>query len=94
VLNLFVENTSDSLSDLLQFEALLELIFNLLAEISLSTFPYIKGVNFLQEREADFINNGDNTYSHSLNTSGITGKVALTSWIILLTYESCLLMNS
>lgn len=64
---LLVEQASYSLSNLLQLEALLQLILHSFTKILFGAFLDVEGVDFFEESEANLIDAADYTHSHALN---------------------------
>ena len=85
MLDLFVKNGLDRFTDFLQFETFLELPFDFLTEILFDTFSDIESVYLFEKGQSHFIDAANDSDSHTLGHFSTTWKVALTSWIMLLT---------
>ena len=85
MLDLFIEDRLYSLLNLLQFKAFFELYSNFVTKISFDALSDVKSVYFFEEGQSHFIDAANDSDSHTLGHFSTTWKVALTSWIILLT---------
>ena len=94
MLDLFAEERPYCLSYFFEFKALFEVSFDFFAELLFRGLFDVEVVNRFEKIEPDFIDAAEYPDGHSLDEKMSTWKVALTSWIILLTYDSCFVMNS